>query len=217
MLHQLLAPTQCLSALPESHTFFEDMDARLREIRMAGQSVQGVATVHPDNPSKFLVANGFVDCLCCRELGIPFRSYVFPRAFEPGEAIAIRIDHLWFHEPNGIFEMAELLLPYSQAIGAKSWKEVALNLGIPQSDISRTRAMKRIPLDERPDYKGLPRSHALTIGNLRRRDLRQEAIWFAKQNGECCSVRALKNYLDVLKCRQDLMSSFVPNIRDAAS
>jgi hypothetical protein len=217
MLHQQLDPRECLSALPESHTFFENMEVRLREIRKSGQSVQGVATIHPDDPSKFLVANVFVDCLCCRELGIPFCSYVYTGAFKPGEAIAIRIEHLLFHEPDGIFEISELLQRYFEAIEAKSWKDVSKSLCISTSDICRTRPMKRIPLDERPSFQGLPRSHALMIGSLTRRDQRREAIRFAKQDLGCCSVRELKRYLADLKYRPNPTSGYVPNVRDAAS
>lgn len=203
MLHQLLDPMDCLNVLPESHSYLYDMSIRLSKIRDSGQSVRGIAAPHPDLPSKYIVANNFPDCLCCRQLGIGFRAYVLDRPFIPGEAIATRIEYLMFHEPDGIFEIADLLRPYFEAIRARTWKDVSIRLQISESEISRIRSLKRIPQEERLSFRGLPPSHAKAIGNLHRRVQRYEAIRFAKHSGRCCTLRELKRYLADLKCRQD--------------
>lgn len=190
-----LAPENCINALPKDHVGFEDRDVRLREISAKGQTRVGIAARHPDRPDLFLIASGHLDCQICQELGLPFEAHVREQPFQPGEAIQARIRYLLNNEPDGVFEIANLLVAYRVAIEAKTAKEVAHRLRLKESINSQLFALLKVEADERNLYRGLPRSHVMAIGSLQDRKHREKAIRFAKRGGRCLPLLQLNRYL----------------------
>ena len=190
-----LSPKACRNGLPATHVGFEDREARLRLIREKGQPRPGIASRHPKNPDKYLIASGYLDCQICQELGLPFEANVRESPFKPCEAIEARIRYLWNNEPEGVFEIADLLVALREAIKAKTAKEVAKRLRHKESVISQTNALLKMDADERLLYRGLPRSHVIAIGSLPERKHRERAIKYAKRGGRCLPLHKLNRYL----------------------
>jgi hypothetical protein len=190
-----LSPKACRNGLPATHVGFEDREARLRLIREKGQPRPGIASRHPKNPDKYLIASGYLDCRICQELGLPFEANVRESPFKPCEAIEARIRYLWNNEPEGVFEIADLLVALREAIKAKTAKEVAKRLRLKESVISQTIALLKMDADERLLYRGLPRSHVIAIGSLPERKHRERAIKYAKRGGRCLPLHQLNRYL----------------------
>lgn len=190
-----LAPEACCNGLPVSHVGFEDREARIRLIREKGQPRPGIASRHPEHPDRYVIASGYLDCQICQELGLPFVAHVRETPFKPCEAIEARIRHLLNNEPDSVFEIADLLVALREAITAKTAKEVAKRLRLKESVISQTTSLLKMDTDERPMYRGLPRSHVLAIGTLPERKHREKAVRYAKRGGRCLPLHKLNHYL----------------------